>query len=290
MKNKPVTNVAASIRRRLLNLARTRNIDFNALLAQYAIERFLFRLSKSNLSDRFVLKGALLFRVWAADLHRPTKDLDLLGLRKHLPNTIATDVKSIITTTVPDDGLRFDVNSVTVAEIREENEYGGTRVTLVAMLRNARIPMQIDIGFGDSVVPKPEVTAFPALLDQDAALVLMYPPESVVAEKLEAIIRLGFANSRMKDFYDLLVVFRTFNLNDELLAKAIAGTFNRRKTLLPTQTPVGLSDEFARDPVVQRRWSQFLRRLQIKDAPQNFDEVTSSILARVSTALGLARS
>lgn len=148
MTDKPVTNVAASVRRRLLNLSQARGADYNALLTQYAIERFLYRLSKSELADRFVLKGAMLFRVWAADLHRPTKDLDLLGFGDATPDAVATAVRQIVTTTVPDDGLRFDPATVTAAEIREEQEYGGIRVKLVAMLGNARIPMQVDVGFG----------------------------------------------------------------------------------------------------------------------------------------------
>ena len=148
MTDKPVANVAASVCRRLLNLGQTRGADYNALLTQYAIERFLYRLSKSELADRFVLKGAMLFRVWAADLHRPTKDLDLLGFGDATPDAVATAVRQIVTTTVPDDGLRFDPATVTAAEIREEQEYGGIRVKLVAMLGNARIPMQVDVGFG----------------------------------------------------------------------------------------------------------------------------------------------
>ena len=155
MKDKGDRNVAASVRQRLLNLSRARGADYNALLAQYAIERFLYRLSKSALVDRFVLKGAMLFRVWAADLHRPTKDLDLLGFGDPTPDAVADAVRQIVGTVVEDDGLRFDPATVTAAEIREEQEYGGIRAKLVAMLGDARIPMQIDVGFGDTIVPQP---------------------------------------------------------------------------------------------------------------------------------------
>lgn len=290
MKDKNLTNVAASVRQRLLNLSVSKGVDFNALLAQYAIERFLYRLSKSALADRFVLKGAMLFRVWAADLHRPTKDLDLLGFGEHTPDAVAAAIKKIVATTVPDDGLLFDETSVTAAEIREEQEYGGIRVKLVAKLGSARIPMQVDVGFGDAVVPKAKLELFPALLDQDAARVRMYSPETVVAEKLEAIVTLGIANSRMKDFYDLLVIFRMYELNNETLAEALVATFHRRQTPIPAEAPVGLSDEFGRDPVARRRWTEFLRRLQIKDAPRELVEVIDAIWARMSIPIAKARS
>lgn len=285
MKDKSVRNVAASVHQRLLNLSQTKGIDFNALLAQYAIERFLYRLSKSTLADRFILKGAMLFRVWAADLHRPTKDLDLLGVGDPTPDAVADAVRQIVGTVVPDDGLRFDPATVTAAEIREEQEYAGIRAKLVAMLGNARIPMQVDVGFGDAILPQPKIEAFPTLLDQDAPKLRMYPPEAVVAEKLEAIVKLGMANSRMKDYYDLLVILRMRDLDSYALAKAIAATFQRRKTHVPDRAPVGLSDEFARDSTAQRRWPEFLNRLQIKDAPQDLDEVVKTIWTRVELAM-----
>lgn len=285
MKDKGVTNMAASVRRRLLNLSQARGADYNALLTQYAIERFLYRLSRSPRADRFVLKGALLFRVWAADLHRPTKDLDLLGFGDPTPDAVAAAVREIIATAVPDDGLRFDPASVTAAEIREEQEYGGIRAKLVAMLGDARIPMQVDVGFGDTIVPQPKVEAFPTLLDHDAPRLRMYPPETVIAEKLEAIVKLGMANSRMKDYYDLLVILRKYDPDSYGLAKAIAATFQRRKTRVPDHAPTGLSDEFARDPIAQRRWPEFLRRLQIKDAPADLGEVVKTIWARVELAM-----
>ncbi len=285
MTDKPVTDVAASVRRRLMNLSQTRSADYNALLTQYAIERFLYRLSKSKLADRFVLKGAMLFRVWAADLHRPTKDLDLLGFGDATPDAVAAAVRQIIATAVPDDGLRFDPATVTVAEIREEQEYGGIRVKLVAMLGNARIPMQVDVGFGDTIIPQPKVEMFPTLLEQDAPTLRMYPPETVIAEKLEAIVTLGIVNSRMKDYYDLLVIFRMYDPDSYVLAKAIAATFRRRQTSVPEHAPTGLSNEFARDPIAQRRWPEFVRRLRIEDAPENLGEVVKTIWARVELAM-----
>lgn len=267
MTDRPTGNTAASVRRRLLNLSRARGVDYNALLTQYAIERFLYRLSKSKLADKFVLKGAMLFRVWAANLHRPTKDLDLLGYGEATPAAVVVAVRQIIATGVPDDGLRFDPATVTAAEIREQQEYGGIRVKLVAMLGNGHIPMQIDVGFGDAITLQPKKTVFPALLEQDAPELRMYPPETVVAEKLEAMVRLGIAKSRMKDYYDLLAIFRMHTPDGALLAQAIAATFRRRRTPLPEVLPTGLSERFALDHVAQRRWSEFLPRLRIEDAP-----------------------
>lgn len=249
------------------------------------IERFLFRLSKSDLAQHFVLKRAILFRVWAADLHRPTKDVDLLGHGDPTPDAVAAKVRQIVTTSVPDDGLEFDPASVTAAEIREAQEYGGIRVKLVATLRSARIPIQVDVGFGDAVTPWPQVTAFPTLLGHDAPHLRMYPRETVIAEKLEAIVRFGIANSRMKDYYDLLTLFRLDRPDDAVLAEAIAATFERRRTALPGGVPVGLSNAYGRDPVARRRWSEFLRRLRIEDAPDDVGEVVRTVREQVQPAL-----
>lgn len=289
MTGKPLTNVAASVRQRLLNLSREKGADYNALLAQYGIERFLFRLSKSPLANQFVLKGAMLFRVWAADLHRPTKDLDLLGIGDNTPAAVSIAVRQIIAVEVTDDGLRFDPTSVAAAEIREEQQYAGVRVKLTARLGNARIPMQIDVGFGDSVVPAARRAAFPTLLAQEAPRVRMYPPETVVAEKLEAIATLGFANSRMKDYYDIWVLLQIYQFDSKILARAIGATFRRRGTPMPRRQPIGLSDEFGQDLVARQRWNEFLARLQLTDVPREFHIVLAAIRRRIAPAMRLAR-
>ncbi len=285
MKSGGPTNIAASVRRRLLNLSEIRGADFNAMLAQFVIERFLYRLSRSTLADRFVLKGAMLFRVWAADLHRPTRDLDLLGFGDPSPDAVAASMRTILATSVPDDGLRFDPSTLTAAETREAHHYGGIRATVVAMLGAARLPMQIDIGFGDSIIPPPRIASFPTLLDQGEPQLQMYPPETVVAEKFEAIVKFGMANSRMKDYYDLMVILRRYELDSGLLAAAIAATFKRRGTAVPERAPVGLSDEFARDSSAQRHWAAFLRRSRIKDAPASLPEVVRSVWSRIEPAV-----
>jgi len=187
----------------------------------------------------------------------------------------------VIATHVADDGLVFDSDSVTAREIRQEQEYGGIRVKLVAMLGNARVPMQIDVGFGDAITPEAVMRPYPTLLETDAPELRMYPPETVVAEKLDAAVALGMTNSRMKDYYDLLVIFRTHELADDSLARAIAATFQRRQTPVPDDVPAALSDEFGSDAVPQRLWREFLRRLQIGDAPGDFSEVVANVRHRV---------
>jgi len=183
----------------------------------------------------------------------------------------------------------FDPDSLTATEIREEQEYGGIRVKLVAMLANARIPMQIDVGFGDAVTPEAATHAYPMLLDTDAPRLRMCPPETVVAEKLETGVARGMTNSRMKDYYDLLVILRTCELSDEGLAKAIAATFQCRQTALPDDVPPALSDDFGSDEVAQRLWREFLRRLQIEDAPVDFGEVVADVRHRIWPVMAQAR-
>ena len=290
MTRKPAKNISASVRQRLFNLRQAKGEDYNALLTQYGIERFLYRLSKSELAGRFVLKGAILFRVWSGALYRPTKDLDLLGRGEATPDAVKETMRQVIVTPVEDDGLRFDPDLVTAAEIREEQEYGGIRVKLVAMLGSARIPMQIDVGFGDAITPNATVAAYPTLLGMEAPRVRMYPPETVVAEKIETAVARGMTNSRMKDYCDLLVIFRTHDLADEVVAKAIAATFGRRRTALPLDVPPGLSDDFGNDPVAQRLWREFIRRLKIDDAPADFSVVVATIRERVWPVMVQARS
>ena len=289
MTDKPSRSIVDSVRQRLLNLRQARGEDYNVILTQYVVERFLYRLSKSPLARRFVLKGAMLFRVWSGQLHRPTKDLDLLGYGEATPDAVAQTVRDVWTTAVPDDGLIFDPATVVASDIREEQEYGGVRVRLAALLGSARIPMQIDVGFGDAITPAPTIQAFPTLLDMDAPRLRMYPPETVVAEKLEAAVTRGMINSRMKDYYDLLVIFRTHALSDESLANAIAATFKRRRTPLPGEVPPGLSDEFGADNAAGRLWREFLRRLQINDAPAELGEVVRSVRERLWPVIVKAR-
>ncbi len=290
MTEKSAKNVAASVRQRLLNLRETHGGDYNALLTQYTIERFLYRLSKSELTERFVLKGAILFRVWFGALRRPTKDLDLLGRGDSSPIAVADAIRRIIATAVEDDGLTFDPSSLEARSIREEQLYGGVRVRLVALLANARIPMQIDVGFGDAITPEAQLRPYPTLLGMDAPHLRMYPPETVVAEKVETAVKLGMTNSRMKDYLDLLVLLRADGLADASVVDAVVATFQRRGTPLPGELPPGLSDEFGADERASRLWRELVRRMQVDDVPQDFATVVAEVRDRIWPILVRARS
>lgn len=281
MTKTPASNVGASVRQRLLNLRDQTGQDAQALFNQFAIERFLYRLSRSSLADRFVLKGAMLFRVWFGDLHRPTKDLDLLGFGEPAPASVAAMIGQIITAPVEDDGITFNAASIRAEEIREHDAYGGIRATFTATLDKAIIPLQVDVGFGDAITPAAEDREYPVLVGMAVPKLRMYPVETVIAEKLEAAVKLGMVNSRMKDFYDLLVIFRRFRYDDGTLALAIGETFARRGTPLPRTVPPGLSDDFGDDPTANRLWRGFLTRMQLANEPTNFAAVVRTVRDRL---------
>ena len=261
-------NIGASVRARLLDRARAERSDFQILLTRYALERLLYRLSVSPHRDRFILKGAMLFVTWVADPFRPTRDLDLLGHGDNDAEAIAETFRAICAQAVADDGVTFDVAALTAAPIREEVEYGGVRVRTTATIAGARISIQVDIGFGDAITPAAIEIDYPALLDAPAPHLRAYPVETVVAEKFEALVTLGVANSRLKDFYDLWVISRTFELRQAALVAAVQRTFERRGTALPSEIPVGLTDEFAEAWAAQ--WRAFLGRDRMAAAPDAF--------------------
>ena len=257
---KPPTNLPASVRDRLLQRSRQQGEDFMLTLTRYAVERFLYRLSLSPHAEKFVLKGAALFAVWAHQPYRPTRDVDFLGKGESSAEALRTNFTEICQTEVAEDGLIFVTESIRITEIREEQEYPGQRVQLTAMLGKASIPVQVDIGFGDAVFPVSEFVRYPTLLDLPAPQIYAYPKESVVAEKLQAMVALGRANSRMKDYADLLTLSQDFPFEGSRLAPAIGATFERRKTGIPRTTPDGLSDAFGQDPEKARQWEAFRNR------------------------------
>jgi predicted nucleotidyltransferase component of viral defense system len=268
-------NIGASARARLLDRARAERSDFQILLTRYALERLLYRLSVSPHRDRFILKGAMLFVTWVTDPFRPTRDLDLLGNGDNDVEAIAETFRSICAQPVADDGVTFDIVALTAAPIREEAEYGGVRVRTTATIATARISIQVDIGFGDAITPAAVEIDYPALLDAPAPHLRAYPVETVVAEKFEALVTLGIANSRLKDFYDLWLIADTFDLDRSVLAAAVQHTFGRRQTVLPSETPVGLSDAYAKtwDP----QWRAFLGRERMAAAPQELAMVVADL-------------
>jgi hypothetical protein len=238
-------NVGASVRARLPARSRAERSDFQILLTRYALERLLYRLSVSEHRDRFILKRATLFVTWVADPFRPTRDLGLLGRGGNRAEAIAGTFRAICAQPVDDDSVIFDAAALEALSIREEAEYGGVRVRTTAAIAGVRVPIQVDVGFGDAVTPAPLEIDYPVLLDGPAPHLIAYPVETVVAEKFEALITLGMANSRLKDFYDLWLVAQTFEFSDPVLANAMRRTFERRGTGLPTGMSTGLTEDFA---------------------------------------------
>lgn len=248
------------MRQLLLNLSRERKDDFGLLLTKYGLERMLHRIAKSEYRNRFVLKGALLFELWTARRYRPTRDADFLALGRDTPEGFAQIFRKICETTVEDDGLIFDPKTVTAERISEDANYKGIRIKFAGYLENARIPIQIDLGFGDAITPAPLEMEIPSLLNLPASKMLTYPRESVIAEKFEAMISLGIANSRMKDFYDILTLSREFSFDGAILSKAIKKTFAVRNTHLPAEMPMALAAEYFNDPDKKKQWTAFHRK------------------------------
>jgi predicted nucleotidyltransferase component of viral defense system len=276
-------DIAASVRARLLNLAKAEGSDFNQMLVRYTLERLLYRLSQSAHADRFVLKGALLFTLWYDMAHRPTRDADLLGFGSSDLASIGQMFRDIVAVSV-EDGIVFDPASVKVEEIRKEAGYGGARVLITGELAKARCQAQVDIGFGDTVTPGPVQAVFPVLMaDFPAPQLRTYPVYTVIAEKLHAIALLGMTNTRLKDYLDLSVLLSREVLDAGTLAAAIAATFVRRGMPVPKQLPIGLSDELATDATRQALWRAFLKKNELALTP--LLDTVSALRAQLEPAL-----
>ena len=261
---KKVRNVAGSHRAKLLALARSRGEDFQFLLSRWVVERFLYRLAGSAQKDTFVVKGATLFLAWAGRLHRPTKDLALLGFGSPDVDDVTHRIRDVCAVQA-DDGIVFDLAGIHRERIKEDAEYEGVRVRVPASLDGARVSMQIDVGFGDLVDPPPAELTFPVLLPLDAPVLRAYPPEAVIAEKFHAMVILGIANSRMKDFFDIWTLAQTHGFDIEMLAGSVRSTFERRRTPLPETVPMALTGEFLEDQSKQTQWAAFGKRLGLRD-------------------------
>mgnify|MGYP000954263830 CR=1 FL=1 len=277
-----MNNVAASVRARLLNVAKAQGVDFNQVLVRFALERILYRLSQSEHADHFLLKGALLFTLWYDMPHRTTRDADLLGFGASDLESVTQTFRDIASVAV-DDGIVFDPASVAAEEIRKDAGYAGARIFISGELARARCKTQIDIGFGDAVTPGPVDATYPVLLaDLPAPRLRTYPVYTVVAEKLHAIALLGMTNSRLKDYLDLSVLLDREALDTDLLAQAIKATFERRGMAVPAGLPVGLTDEFAHDPSRQALWQAFIKKNELALEP------LPTIVDRLRVALGAA--
>lgn len=279
------TNLAASVASRLLNRARQTGDDYQTLLTSYCLERFLYRLAVSDRRDRFVLKGAMLLRLWSDRPYRATLDLDLLRRGDGAFDAVRDDLRAIVATPVPPDAVDFDGERIRIEAIRAEDEYAGTRATVPARSGKARLMLQIDMGLADAVWPAPQGCVYPTLLDFPAPELLVYPREAVVAEKLEAMVVLGDRNSRIKDFFDLHHLATRFEFDRETLAEAVRRTFERRRTPSPEQQPIALTSEYWDNPSRPAQVRAFARRARIA-VPEGFaDECSRTLGAFLSPVL-----
>jgi hypothetical protein len=283
-------NLVASVRQKLFDLARSRNEDFGLMLVKYGLERILYRLSRSKHRDAFVLKGALLFELWTQHTYRATRDADFLARGDNSPERFVGIFKELCAMGVEPDGLAFDANSVKAERITEDADYEGVRATFTAYLERARIPIQIDIGFGDAITPAPVETQYPTLLPAPHPRLLTYPKETVVAEKFEAIVKLGIVNSRMKDFYDLEALSLILDFDGEMLCEAIRKTFERRGSELPVGgTPVAFRPEFYNDTDKKKQWTAFCTRNATYVTKTELKEVVEKIDRFLAPAAGAIR-
>lgn len=233
----------------------------------------LYRLSISQHADQFILKGAALFQLWTGQPHRSTRDLDLLGYGASTPERLKTIFADVCSLVVENDGIVFSVETILAEQIKKDDEYQGIRLRIECRLENARLALQVDVGFGDAVTPEPKTTTYPTMLGFPAPLLRAYPRETVVAEKFQAMVVLGIANSRMKDFYDVWILARQFEFNGTLLGAAVRATFERRQTSIPTVTPLALTPDFASDHSKVTQWNAFLKKGKFLETPPSFAEV-----------------
>jgi hypothetical protein len=276
MTNPRPRNIAASVHQRLLDKSKDSARPFNELFQYYAIERFLYRLSRSSHAGKFILKGALMLLVWEVRASRSTMDIDMLGRMKNNPEAVIAMVREICRQEVEPDGVVFDPKSVRGERITEEAEYQGVRIHFRGSLDTARIAIQLDVGFGDVVIPSPVRVAYPTILDLPAPRLRGYSRESTIAEKFEAMVRHGVMNSRMKDFWDIRLLSRQFDFDGKTLATAIAETFATRHTIVPAD-PVAFTEAFIRDKTKQAQWKAFLRKIRMAGDPDAFADAVYAV-------------
>ena len=269
-------NIAASVHQRLLDRARESHRPFNELLQNFAIERFIYRLSMSSYRDAFILKGALLFSVWRVPESQPTLDIDLLGRIDNRIGVITAALRDVCNAAVETDGMSFNPDTVAAVRIAGDAEYEGVRVRLKGGLGNARVSLQVDIGFGDTIVPGPCEIEYPVLLDFPPPKLSGYSIESTIAEKYQAMVKLGILNSRMKNFYDIWMLSRSFEFRGEILAEALEKTFANRDTVIAANPRV-FDSSFAEDGDKNIQWRAFTRKSKLDNAPETFSEVVAAV-------------
>ncbi|OGC34392.1 hypothetical protein A2462_00830 [candidate division WOR-1 bacterium RIFOXYC2_FULL_41_25] len=274
---KKIKDLEASIRGQLQNKAKESNRPFSELLQYYGMERFLYRLSCSKYADKFILKGALMFTVWQIPERRTTLDVDFSASFDNQIATIEKIIKDVCTLAVIPDGLKFDPVTVKGRKIKEDADYEGVRVKFKGFLGRSRITMQVDVGFGDSIYPKPKLINFPVILALPKPHLKGYPIESVVSEKFEAMVKLGLLNSRMKDFYDVWLMMHRFNFDGHSLVEALKKTFKHRKTPLPQRKPLFAEEIYDEKSDRQTLWQAFLKKGNLKHVPQKLGDVARQI-------------
>lgn len=285
---KEMKNIGASVRARLLNIARDQGQTFNFVLNRYAIERLLYRLSQSQHADRFVLKGATLLMTWFDEPFRGTQDLDLLGYGDPDPDAVLALFRDILA--IDDqDGVQFDVAAARIDRIREEVEYGGVRIRTIAEIGGAQVPVSVDIGFGDATEPGAEDLNFPVMLDMPAPKLRGYARETVIAEKFQAMVALGHANTRLKDYYDIWILSQVFTFENGRLPQAIAATFARRGTPIPLDLPDALTSAFATNNRKQQQWQAFIGGVALNPGglPEVVENISSFIMPQAELAAKL---
>lgn len=284
------TGLAQSVQTRLVRHAKTIGVDPNLVLARYATERLLYRLSQSPHVERFVLKGALLLLVWMGETIRPTRDADLLGFGELDVDALARTFAEVVAIPVEPDGLVFDTGSIRVAAIRPEDAYGGQRVTLLARLGQARLRVQVDVGIGDAVTPDPVWLDYPTLLDLPRPRLRAYRPETAIAEKVHAMVVLGSKNSRMRDFFDVHALATRESFDGEVLAGSVASTFSRRRTEIAAEPPIALTAAFAEEEGKRAQWAGFVRKNRLAAAPVHLEAVIEGVADFIGPVLAaLAR-
>ena len=274
-------NVTKSVHQRLLNIRDTTGEQFDHLLMRYGLERLLYRIAASGHAEAFVLKGAMLFALWHDVPSRPTRDVDLLGFGDLTHHRLRVIFADACTASVEDDGLFFDPDSIKTEDIRDDQEYNGIRVRLLGFLGRARLPVQIDVGFGDALIPEPEWIDYPAILAYPAPRLRAYHPATVLGEKLNATVVLGALNSRMKDFYDMHIILTHMDIDDRILRDAIRATFERRNVPLPEELPVAFTPEFLEDGLKEAQWQAFLRRSSLSSFHLDLASVLADLKKRL---------
>lgn len=272
-----ITNLAASVNQRLLDLRDLRKEDFQIILNRFGLERFLYRISRSPFVDQLILKGAFSFELWGKDLYRPTRDADFLGLFEPSAEEARRVFALICKQDVEPDGLVFDPGSASVAVIREQNMFGGLRVRLTANLQRIRIPLQFDVCVGERIRPKPRTVKFPTILPFPAPSILVYPKELTIADKFHAMCKLGMLNSRVKDYYDIYLLSRHFPFLGMTLKKSIRLIFEQERSMIPSGIPDAMTDIFGQIPEKRTLWKRFLVRIEKGSLDLTFEQVIESI-------------